>query len=35
LLAMNGTAVAMWSDGTHDFAVVSPAGMAALKRLAS
>lgn len=35
LLAMNGSAVAVWSDGRHDFAVVSPDGMAALKRLAS
>lgn len=35
LLAMNGMAVAVWSDGAHDFAVVSPAGMAALKKLAT
>jgi hypothetical protein len=33
LLAMNGPAVATWTDGKHEFAVVSPAGMAALERL--
>ncbi|MFI5336235.1 MAG: hypothetical protein ACHQ5A_05605 [Opitutales bacterium] len=34
LLASDGTAVAVWSDGKYDFAVVSPTGMDALKRLA-
>lgn len=35
LLAMNHAAVAVWSDGVHEFAVVSPGGMAALKELAT
>ena len=34
LLAMDGTAVAVWADDKYDFAVVSPTGMNALKGLA-
>ncbi|MCF7688556.1 MAG: hypothetical protein K9N01_09670 [Cephaloticoccus sp.] len=34
LLALNDAAVAVWSDSNHDYAVVSPKGMGALKQLA-